>query len=330
MPRWSVIIPAYNEAARIDRCLAAVKKAAAQAAEDPEILVMDNASTDDTVARAKAAGARVEGMNRVSIAELRNRGAALAKGEILIFLDGDMEPSDDWFETLHAWFAPTAETEKPPVDALGFRIDVPPEAPWVAHAWVDRHLGLPGGAHPTDFLHGRCLVVRRKAFENIGGFDATLTTSEDKDFTLRLVAANGLVMALSEPVLIHHGYETSFIDWAKKEFWRQGSHLAVLQKHGNTRRLLRMPLISLVHLIWGVVVLLALLSGSLEVVLLAALWVLPAAVQAAMVRLEPDPWKRRAQIAFLYWARYLITAVALFAEALRDRPKAKKQTAKES
>lgn len=86
-PVVSVIIPAMNEAVRI----AAVVGEARKVHPRTEILVIANGCRDDTAERARAAGARV-----ISYAEPlghdagRTVGAREAKGEILLFIDGDM------------------------------------------------------------------------------------------------------------------------------------------------------------------------------------------------------------------------------------------------
>jgi glycosyltransferase involved in cell wall biosynthesis len=94
MPRvkLSVIIPAFNEAARIEGCLQSLFAALKSCARDgltSEIIVVDNNSTDATADLARKAGVRVvfEPINH--IARARNAGAAVATGDWLLFLDAD-------------------------------------------------------------------------------------------------------------------------------------------------------------------------------------------------------------------------------------------------
>ncbi|ACX52491.1 glycosyl transferase family 2 [Ammonifex degensii KC4] len=90
MPEVSVIIPAYNEAKRIDQTIRSVKSIP----EVTEIIVVDDGSLDATAERAKEAGAQV-----LRLPRNRGKGAALAagveaaKGEILLFLDADLGES---------------------------------------------------------------------------------------------------------------------------------------------------------------------------------------------------------------------------------------------
>jgi glycosyltransferase involved in cell wall biosynthesis len=84
--RCTVVVPAHDEAAAIGDvvrdCLAHQDVA--------EVIVVDDASTDDTIARAREAGARVESLaRRGGKGHALRRGAALARGDVLVFLDGD-------------------------------------------------------------------------------------------------------------------------------------------------------------------------------------------------------------------------------------------------
>lgn len=83
MTRVSVIIPTLNEEARI-----AATIAAARAAGVDEVIVADGGSSDATIAIAESYGARVVTGERVRAKQL-NRGAAIATGELLIFLHAD-------------------------------------------------------------------------------------------------------------------------------------------------------------------------------------------------------------------------------------------------
>ena len=90
LPDYSIIIPAFNEAAYLNGTLASVKDAQSSLAHRTgEVIVVDNNSTDNTAQIAKSFGATVvfEPINQISRA--RNCGARAAKGKYLIFLDAD-------------------------------------------------------------------------------------------------------------------------------------------------------------------------------------------------------------------------------------------------
>jgi glycosyltransferase involved in cell wall biosynthesis len=94
MPRVSVVIPTFNRARDLARCLDSL---VAQTFRDFEVLVCDDGSTDDSGAVAKSYGSRLRleyhwGENFGGPARPRNRGVQLARGELIAFLD-----SDDWW-----------------------------------------------------------------------------------------------------------------------------------------------------------------------------------------------------------------------------------------
>ncbi|MBF0599438.1 glycosyltransferase family 2 protein [Olsenella sp. CU969] len=97
MPSVSVIIPAYNAAKTIEKCLGSVL---GQTLDDLEVIVVDDGSSDDTL---EVAGRMADGDDRVKVLSqenshagvARNRGMAQATGDYLYFLD-----ADDWIDTV--------------------------------------------------------------------------------------------------------------------------------------------------------------------------------------------------------------------------------------
>lgn len=88
-PFFTVIIPAFNSAATLAR---AIDSVLAQAGEAPEIVVVDDASTDDTAAVLAAYAARIRVVRQPTnqgVAAARNLGASVARGRWLAFLDAD-------------------------------------------------------------------------------------------------------------------------------------------------------------------------------------------------------------------------------------------------
>jgi cellulose synthase/poly-beta-1,6-N-acetylglucosamine synthase-like glycosyltransferase len=99
----SVIIPARNEARTIGRLIQTVRDQAPMG-WTVEVVLVDDGSTDDTVAVARAAGARVLELGQRpgggNPAVARNRGALAATGDPLVFLDADCLPAKDWLRHL--------------------------------------------------------------------------------------------------------------------------------------------------------------------------------------------------------------------------------------
>ena len=101
MARISVVVPALNDSPMLARCLGAL---ANQTRRPDEIVVVDNGSTDDTAAVARAAGARVIAEPLRGIFPATAAGFDAAAYEIIARLDADSFPPVDWVARLEAAF----------------------------------------------------------------------------------------------------------------------------------------------------------------------------------------------------------------------------------
>jgi glycosyltransferase involved in cell wall biosynthesis len=210
MNRVSIVIPMYNEARHIGRTLLAAQEAARQAQLECELIVVDNGSDDHGPRIANELGARVLIVPGVHIGALRNRGAAVAHGDWLAFIDADIEMPANWLKLL-------LELEGHQGDVLGLDLDTPRQAPWFAEAW-QRRSQRPGAhrLHRVQWLPSANLLMRRSWFERVGGFDESLRTGEDKDFSLRLRQIDAQLLLVNESVALHWGYEGSWREWMSK------------------------------------------------------------------------------------------------------------------
>ncbi|MFC6665214.1 glycosyltransferase family 2 protein [Deinococcus radiopugnans] len=99
MSDFSVIIPARNEAAYLPLTLRALE---AQRKAPAEVIVVDNGSTDSTVAVAQAWGARVLHCTRPGVARARQWGLEAARSPWIATTDADSLPSPQWLQRLDA------------------------------------------------------------------------------------------------------------------------------------------------------------------------------------------------------------------------------------
>lgn len=178
VPIYSLVIPAFNEEAYLPRLLDTVDIARDQfghGREAIEVIVADNQSGDDTAHIARNRGCRVATVEKRCIASVRNGGAALAKGEILCFVDADMRIHPDTFNAIDT----AMKTEKFVAGATGVRLErlspgvLAAMAIMIPMVWV---AGMDTGV----------VFCRREDFEEIGGYNEELYMAEDVQFLLDL------------------------------------------------------------------------------------------------------------------------------------------------
>jgi len=111
----SVVVPVRDDAVALETCLELLAR---QSVDPLEIVVVDNASSDESAQVARRAGARVVVEERVGIPAAAAAGYDAARGEIIVRLDADSRPRPDWLERATERFA-----ANPDLDALtGFGI----------------------------------------------------------------------------------------------------------------------------------------------------------------------------------------------------------------
>lgn len=191
--RFDVVVPAYNTSATIRRCIEGLF-AAGFATDD--IVVVDDGSTDDTIAQVKALGVSLRGMGQnSSAAAARNAGASVGTGDIILFVDADVVVASDVRTVLERFF-----TDQPEYAAVFGAYDDRPAAPGRVSRirnLLHRHVHLENAGPAITFWSG-CGAVRRPAFDAIGGFDQSIDMMEDVDLGLRLTLQGERIMLLPE------------------------------------------------------------------------------------------------------------------------------------
>jgi rSAM/selenodomain-associated transferase 2 len=168
------VIPTLDEAATIGRAVASARAALG----DCEVLVIDAGSSDGTAAAAAAAGATAVTAPG-SRAEAMNAGAAMASGDVLLFLHADT--------TLPAGAAGAIATALQHAAAGAFRIRFDHPRP-VAELVVNARSRL------FKVVYGdQALFASRAAFDRVGGYRA-IPIMEDRDLARRLRRSGGLVL----------------------------------------------------------------------------------------------------------------------------------------
>ena len=210
MPAISLIIPCYNEAVLLPRLLTSVdaaRRAFAGGADEVEVIVSDNASTDGTAAIAIARGCRVVSTTVRRIGAVRNAGAAVARGAIVAFIDADSQVHPDTFNVLADFM------RRPQV--VGGSTGATMER-WSAGIGLTYAMIIPF-VWATNLDIG-VVFCRRADFEAIGGYDESMKFAEDVKFLLalrRLGRGRGsrLVRARAAKVIASTRKFDRFGDW---------------------------------------------------------------------------------------------------------------------
>lgn len=171
----SIIIPTFNEEKYLPKLLASIKK---QDYKDYEIIVSDASSKDRTIAIARRFGCKVIKGGRPAVG--RNRGARIAKGQYLLFLDADVIlPTRDFFARI------LYEFEKNNLDAAAGLVSPISDrrSDKALHGFVNFYLCITQYFKPH--APGCCILVKREVHFKINGFNTRLKLNEDHDYAKR-------------------------------------------------------------------------------------------------------------------------------------------------
>jgi Glycosyltransferases involved in cell wall biogenesis len=194
-PRISVLMPCFNHGAFIGE---AIDSVLAQTFHDFEIIVVDDGSTDpltkDTLSKLTTPRTTVLKTSNQGLPAARNHAARQASGGLFCALDADDKLAPTWFEK-----AVRLLDARPDVSFVSHWLETFGDEHWT---WKPEHCDLPA-LLARNTVNGAA-VVRRQAFEAVGGYDASMREGcEDWDFWLRLVE-RGFEGAIVPEVLFYY------------------------------------------------------------------------------------------------------------------------------
>ena len=172
--KLSIIIPCLNEVRSLPALLSAIKN---QDFSDYEIIIADAGSTDGTQKIAEEAGVKVVSGGMPAIG--RNRGAAAAVGEYLLFLDADVLLSRRFL------IDSMAEMQKKKIDVASCGV-IPLSdklIDQILHGMVNAYVSIAQYFDPH--APGFCILIKKSLHEKIGGFNEKLKLAEDHDYVKR-------------------------------------------------------------------------------------------------------------------------------------------------
>jgi len=191
----SVVVIGRNEAARLGACMESICSSLSVLSH--EILYVDSRSTDDSVAIAKAHGARCFVLKAENTTAGLGRfvGTKEAKGEYLLFLDGDMQLEKGFCEK-----AMMAMAQRDYDGCSGIRKDVYLKDGQIAGT-NDNYFNCTQERIAPEF--GGAIFLKKEALERAGGWSADTIACEEAELHARLVASGAKIAELPVPMIVH-------------------------------------------------------------------------------------------------------------------------------
>lgn len=209
-PAISVIVPVRNAARSLATLLRSLEEQTLDLGRF-EVIVVDNASNDNTAAVARSFGARVVYESIPSRARARNAGARAARSNLHACTDADCVADPRWLEALleYAGIAPLVAGDVQTLIRSAPNAIERFECAWrfAQEAWV-----------PQGWAATANLLVHADAFEQVGGFDTAYRRyTEDADFCLRAGRA-GFALAYCPDAVVKHAGERALGPFLRRAF----------------------------------------------------------------------------------------------------------------
>ena len=192
----SIVIIGRNEERGIAKCVAAAREAAAQIG-GAEIIYVDSASTDETVAVARSLDVRVVSLDsgrKLCPSLGRHAGTQAADGEFILFLDADTLIYKNFLPVALEYFR-----QHPELGGVNGRIDDTDECGILFDGVEDRFETVA----EVEWLRGPACFYRRAALTAVGSFNPHLLVEEEAELGLRLVRSNWRLSLLPIPMARH-------------------------------------------------------------------------------------------------------------------------------
>jgi len=253
-PILSIIIVNWNAGQQLHDCLASITQTSMEGFSLAEVIVIDNASKDDSLSAVDQVSLPLTVIRNDSnrgFAAACNQGAKIAAGNFLLFLNPDMRLFEDSLSTPIAFMA---RSENAQVGICGIqlvdesgriartctRFPTPTRFFWHALG-IDRvfpglghlmHNWDHGSTRTVDHVMGAFYLVRKSTFDQVGGFDERyFVYLEDLDFSFSSNQKGWLTYYLSEARAFHVGGGTSRQVKATRLFYSLRSRLLYGFKH---------------------------------------------------------------------------------------------------
>lgn len=256
----SIIIPTFNGASRIGSCLDALLRQVKDF--DSEIIVVDDGSSDSTVDVVRTyPKVRLISQRNSGPAAARNRGAAEAKGSVIVFTDDDCVPTPRW---LSAMIKPFDDPDIIGVKGAYRTRQKALVARFVQLDYEDRYRMMATLPY-IDFVDTYSAAFRRDRFLELNGYDATfpVACAEDAELSYRM-SERGWKMVFAPEAVVYHTHPDTLWGYLRKKykfaFWRM---LALRKNPKKTLKDSHTPQIMKAQLLFAPALLIAALCDRL-------------------------------------------------------------------
>lgn len=218
-PQVSIVVVTYNNVALTKGCIESLLRNTTY--PNYELIIVDNASTDDTrnylryLSRTEERISIVLNDRNLGFAAANNQGLRLATGDYLVLLNNDTVVPKGWIDPLLQHLQdPQVGLVGPLTNSVGneAKIDVDYTNMEQMESFADRHVVRHRGrAFDIAMLAMFCVALRRDVLESVGFLDEAFGIGmfEDDDYSRRIQAA-GLSTLCAEDAFIHHYGQASF------------------------------------------------------------------------------------------------------------------------
>jgi glycosyltransferase involved in cell wall biosynthesis len=217
-PLYSVIVPAYNAASTIERCLQALLQQSLPP-DSYEVIVVDDGSTDETSGLASRFPVRLLRQPHAGPACARNQGALAASGQYLLFTDADCVPNPSWIEQITRPF----EADQRVAAVKGAYRSVQPELmARFGQLELEAKYAYLRRQRTIDFVDTGSAAFRVDAFWELGGFEPQFLDPSNEDTQLSFgLVAGGWRLVFAEQAAVGHQHVTSLAGYLRRK-WRHG------------------------------------------------------------------------------------------------------------
>ena len=214
--KLSIVIICLNEQRHLARCLDAIFNAD-HADLTIEVIVADGGSTDSTLDIARSYNVKIVHSPR-GIPRQRNAGGWAATGDLLAYVDSDVQLLPGWFAAVQNNFS--GDRKK----IVGSAAIMPENVSWIARAYAlhrcDPNIESPSNKNEVErYLSTQSLVMGRNVFEQVGGFREDLFVDEDTEFILQAKNLGIPLWCDQKLAYIHHGEPPSAKAFFQRVKW---------------------------------------------------------------------------------------------------------------